>query len=62
MGVGTSRYKTDVEGTDNVLLSTVGHGVPDYLEENVSAKVVKIIQSWVGIVNKQDGVEEEREG
>ena len=30
------------------------HGipVPDYLEENVSAKVVKIIQSYTGVVNK----------
>ena len=26
--------------------------VPDYIEENVSTKVVKIIQSYVGIVNK----------
>lgn len=29
-----------------------GIPVPDYLEENVSAKVVKIIQSYTGIVNK----------
>ncbi len=30
------------------------HGipVPDYIEENVSTKVVKIIQSYVGVVNK----------
>ena len=30
------------------------HGipVPDYVEENVSTKVVKIIQSYVGVVNK----------
>ena len=26
--------------------------VPDYVEENVSTKVVKIIQSYTGIVNK----------
>ena len=26
--------------------------VPDYVEENVSAKVVKIIQSYTGVVNK----------
>ena len=26
--------------------------VPDYMDENVSGKVVKIIQSYVGIVNK----------
>ncbi|MBD5399071.1 MAG: UDP-N-acetylglucosamine 2-epimerase (non-hydrolyzing) [Treponema sp.] len=29
-----------------------GTPVPDYTDENVSAKVVKIIQSYVGIVNK----------
>lgn len=31
-----------------------GHGkpVPDYVDENVSDKVVKIIQSYVGVVNK----------
>jgi UDP-N-acetylglucosamine 2-epimerase (non-hydrolysing) len=29
-----------------------GIPVPDYVEENVSVKVVKIIQSYVGIVNK----------
>ena len=29
-----------------------GTPVPDYVEENVSAKVVKIIQSYTGIVNK----------
>lgn len=30
------------------------HGipVPDYIDENVSTKVVKIIQSYTGIVNK----------
>ena len=30
------------------------HGipVPDYVDENVSTKVVKIIQSYVGVVNK----------
>jgi UDP-N-acetylglucosamine 2-epimerase (non-hydrolysing) len=30
------------------------HGipVPDYIEENVSSKVVKIIQSYTGVVNK----------
>lgn len=26
--------------------------VPDYIEENVSTKIVKIIQSYVGVVNK----------
>ena len=29
-----------------------GIPVPDYLDENVSSKVVKIVQSYVGIVNK----------
>lgn len=29
-----------------------GTPVPDYVEENVSGKVIKIIQSYVGIVNK----------
>lgn len=29
-----------------------GIPVPDYLDENVSTKVVKIVQSYVGIVNK----------
>lgn len=30
----------------------IGISVPDYVEENVSTKVVKIIQSYTGIVNK----------
>ena len=30
----------------------MGIPVPDYVEENVSAKVVKIIQSYTGVVNK----------
>ena len=29
-----------------------GVPVPDYLEENVSTKVVKIIQSYTNIINK----------
>lgn len=29
-----------------------GISVPDYIEENVSAKVVRIIQSWTGVINK----------
>lgn len=32
--------------------SDFGIPVPDYIEENVSTKVVKIIQSYVGVVNK----------
>jgi UDP-N-acetylglucosamine 2-epimerase (non-hydrolysing) len=30
----------------------VGIPVPDYIEENVSTKVVKLIQSYTGVVNK----------
>lgn len=30
----------------------IGVPVPDYIEENVSTKVVKIIQSYTGVVNK----------
>ena len=37
---------TMVESGDN------GIPVPDYVEENVSSKVVKIIQSYTGVVNK----------
>ena len=29
-----------------------GIPVPDYTDENVSTKVVKIIQSYTGVVNK----------
>ena len=29
-----------------------GIAVPDYVEENVSTKVVKLIQSYTGVVNK----------
>ena len=32
--------------------SDYGIPVPDYVEENVSTKVVKIIQSYTGVVNK----------
>ena len=35
----------DADGFDGI-------PVPDYVEENVSTKVVKIIQSYTGIVNK----------
>lgn len=42
-----------VEVARNLLLSDKKQSpVPDYVEENVSYKVVKIIQSYVGIVNK----------
>ena len=29
-----------------------GVPVPDYMDENVSTKVVKLIQSYTGVVNK----------
>lgn len=32
--------------------SNVGIPVPDYVDENVSDKVVKIIQSYTGVVNR----------
>ena len=35
-----------------------GIPVPDYVEENVSTKVVKIIQSYTGVVNKMVGRKE----
>ena len=34
------------------LLQAVDTAVPDYVDENVSTKVVKIIQSYTGVVNK----------
>ncbi len=40
---------TAVEMNEN---GDYGISVPDYVEENVSTKVVKIIQSYVGVVNK----------
>ncbi len=40
---------TAIDMNDN---NDVGIPVPDYVEENVSTKVVKIIQSYTGIVNK----------
>lgn len=40
---------TAVEMNEN---GDYGIPVPDYVEENVSAKVVKIIQSYTGVVNK----------
>ena len=40
---------TAVEMNEN---GDCGIPVPDYTEENVSTKVVKIIQSYTGVVNK----------
>ena len=41
--------ETSVEMTKN---GDYGIPVPDYIEENVSTKVIKIIQSCTGVVNK----------
>ena len=37
---------------DMVKNGDTGNPVPDYVEENVSTKVVKLIQSYTGVVNK----------
>ena len=31
---------------------TIGVPVPDYMDTNVSTKVVKIIQSYTGVIDK----------
>ena len=45
-----------LQATDTAVLANqngdYGIPVPDYVEENVSTKVVKIIQSYTGVVNK----------
>jgi len=41
--------ETAVEMNEN---GDLGIPVPDYVEENVSTKVVKIIQSYTGVVDK----------
>lgn len=41
--------ETAVEMNDN---GDFGLPVPDYTDENVSSKIVKIIQSYTGVVNK----------
>jgi UDP-N-acetylglucosamine 2-epimerase len=38
--------------TVNNMMGDLGVAVPDYVDENVSTKVVKIIQSYTGIVNR----------
>ena len=52
-GIGTRSLLQAVD-TAVALCQDGSHGipVPDYTDENVSTKVVKIIQSYVGIVNK----------
>ncbi len=44
-----SAVETAVEMNKN---GDIGIPVPDYVEENVSTKVVKLIQSYTGVVNK----------
>ena len=39
-------------GGTETFIKDLGIPVPDYIEENVSSKVVKIIQSYTGVVNK----------
>lgn len=42
----------DPEVYMNAVGADLGIPVPDYVDENVSDKVVKIIQSYTGVVNK----------
>ena len=48
--------KSLLQAVDTAIsLNTDGHDgipVPDYVEENVSTKVVKLIQSYTGVVDK----------
>jgi len=48
--------KSLLQAVDTAVMMTenneLGIPVPDYVDENVSAKVVKIIQSYTGVVNK----------
>ena len=44
--------RTSTERPEALEAGDYGIPVPDYIEENVSTKVVKIIQSYTGIVNK----------
>lgn len=52
-GIDTKSFLQAVD-TAVALCRDGNHGipVPDYVDENVSTKVVKIIQSYVGIENK----------
>jgi UDP-N-acetylglucosamine 2-epimerase len=45
----TCTVTTAVEMNQN---GDYGTPVPDYIDENVSTKVVKIIQSYTGVVNR----------
>ena len=51
-GAGGFVGKNLVENLKNIRDGCNGNPVPDYVEENVSTKVVKIIQSYTGVVNK----------
>ncbi len=45
MSVGAEEVRKEDEGQEGI-------PVPDYVDENVSTKVARIIQSYVGVVNK----------
>ncbi len=52
-GIDTKHLIQGVEtAVDMVANGDNGIPVPDYVEENVSTKVVKIIQSYTGVVDK----------
>ncbi len=52
-GIDEKSLLQSVETAVNMTVSgDDGIPVPDYVEENVSTKVIKIIQSYVGVVNK----------
>ncbi len=52
-GITTEQMLQAVDLAVNMVKNgDVGVPTPDYMDENVSVKVVKIIQSYVGIVNK----------
>lgn len=52
-GIDTVRLLQSVDlAVDMVKNGDNGIPVPDYVDKNVSSKVVKIIQSYVGVVNK----------
>ena len=52
-GIDTNGLLQSVDtAVDLVKNGDYGTPVPDYIDENVSTKVVKIIQSYVGVINK----------
>lgn len=54
VGIDTVSLLQAVDTTAMIMNQKGDHGIPvsDYVEENVSTKVVKIIQSYTGVVNK----------